>query len=99
MLTDSQKKVSILSAVAAATVVLITLFIIVIVQCAKIAPLKKQRAEAQAKLEHILEQKENTKNAIEYIEGNKFIEEYAREVLGYGKEGEVKFVPKNQGQN
>ncbi len=97
MLTDSQKKITILSCIAAATIVLITLFIIVIVQCAKIAPLKKQKAELETKLEQILEQKESTKNAIEYIEGNKFIEEYAREVLGYGKDGEVKFVPKNQG--
>ena len=92
---DNTKKELIISGVACATILLIVLFIIVMVQFCAIAPLKKQKQQMQAKLEQILEEKEFKENAIDYISGNKFIEEYAREVLGYGREGEIKFVPKD----
>ncbi len=95
-MTDNLKKALILSGVAFATILIIVLFVVVIVQIANIAPLKRERAEAKAKLEQILNRKEELTDAIEYIEGNKFIEEYAREELGYGKEGEIKFVPKEK---
>ncbi len=94
-LTGTQKKAIILSGIALATILFVVLLTIVIVQFARIAPLKKQKAEAEAKLSELLTEKENMTDALEYIEGNKFIEEYARNELGYGKPGEIKFVPKN----
>ena len=94
-LTGSQKKALILTGIALVTILFIVLLTIVIVQFARIAPLKRQKAEAEAKLEQLLTDKENMTDALEYIEGNKFIEEYARNELGYGKPGEIKFVPKN----
>ncbi len=93
-LTGTQKKAIILSGIALATILFVVLLTIVIVQFARIAPLKKQKAEAEAKLTELLNEKENMTDALEYIEGNKFIEEYARNELGYGKPGEIKFVPK-----
>ena len=94
--TDTQKKALILTGIALVTILFVVLLTIVIVQFARIAPLKKQKAEAEAKLEQILTEKETMTDALKYIEGNKFIEEYARNELGYGKPGEMKFVPKNQ---
>lgn len=94
-MNENTKKALILSGVAFVTIMLIVLFVIVIVQFCQIAPLQKAKLERQAKLEALLSQKEYMQNAIEYVEGNKFIEEYARDVLGYGKDGEIKFVPKN----
>ena len=94
-LTDTQKKAVILSGIALATILLVVLLTIVIVQFARIAPLKRQKAAAEARLEQILKDKEQLNDALDYVKDGKFLEEFAREKLGYGKPGETKFTPKN----
>lgn len=89
----SEKKVKLIfSAVAIFSAMLIVfLLCFVIVQFFKLKNLKSTQAEKQAMLESMLQQGEDYDEAIKYIQDDRFIEEYARYYLNYGKDGEQRY--------
>ena len=77
--------------VCGTVLILLGLFVIVAVQIAQIKSLKKTKAELQLKLNSLLESEAYYDDANKYVQSNEFIESYAREVLGLGKEGEESY--------
>ena len=77
--------------VCGAVLLLLGLFVLVAVQISQIKSLKKTKAELQLKLNNLLESEAYYDDANKYVQSNEFIEGYAREVLGLGKEGEESY--------
>jgi len=88
------RKATILGGIAAAAVILLTLFIIVIVQIFALAPLKRERAQARDRLAAIQQEQQGARDFNAYLRSGQFLEDYAREVLEQGRPGGVKYRPR-----
>lgn len=78
------KTLSVLSAM-----VIFVLTVVAIVQFAKIGRAKKTKSELQSKLNYLTQSEANIKSAIERHKDITYAEDYAREKLGYIKDGEI----------
>lgn len=56
--------------------------------------LKNKTESLHAELVYLQSQQNELNDYIEYKNSTEYVEQYAREVLGMTKEGEIKFVPK-----
>jgi cell division protein FtsB len=64
---------------------------VLIFQFAKIGNLQKKEEELNNHLNALEQQIVEYTNENNYIKSNEYLEDYAREVLGWGKEGEMYF--------
>ena len=67
------------------------LFILVVFQIAQIKSLSRKKANLSAKLNDLLQNEAYYDDANKYVTSNEFIEDYARQVLGLGKENEENY--------
>lgn len=91
-LSENTKKVAILGSVGAATVLFVALLFIVIFQIAAIGPLRRERANAQARLAYLQQEIDDNRTLNEHMSTREFIEEYARDEMGLGKSGTIKYT-------
>ena len=77
--------------VGAVVLVLLGLFVLVVVQICQVKALKRKETQLKAKLNNLLESEAYYDDANKYVTSNEFIESYAREVLGLGKEDEENY--------
>jgi cell division protein FtsB len=89
MKTNNQKVVKILS--AAIVALIFVLGIVLVFQFIKIANLKEKQQLLQTELNRYEQQILNYSSENEYLNSPQFFEDYAREVLGWGKVGETRF--------
>ena len=67
------------------------LVIILIVEFINIANLNNKEKELQKRLSDVEQSIVNVTNQNNYLNSSEYLEDYAREVLGWGKDGEVIF--------
>ena len=70
---------------------LLGLFVLVVVQIAQVKALERKQANLKAKLNELLQNEAYYDDANKYVTSNEFIEDYARQVLGLGKENEENY--------
>ena len=85
----NEKTVKIISVICA--VLSFVLVCVLIFQLAKIGNLQRKEEELTKHLNALEQQIVEYTNENNYIKTNEYLEEYAREVLGWGKEGEMYF--------
>ena len=86
---NQEKSIKLISVCCA--VLIFVLSLILIFQFVKIANLKKKEAKLQNGLANFEQQIFEYSNEKDYISSNIYLEEYAREVLGWGKDNEIIF--------
>lgn len=72
-------------------VLFFALTIILIVEFINIANLNNKEKALQARLSDVEQSIVNVTNQNNYLNSSEYLEDYAREVLGWGKDGEVIF--------
>lgn len=72
-------------------VLFFALTIILIVEFVNIANLNNKEKALQARLSDVEQSIVNVTNQNNYLNSSEYLEDYAREVLGWGKDGEVIF--------
>ena len=77
--------------VCAAALLLIGLFVLVVFQIVQIKSLSREKAKSQATLNDLVESEAYYDSANSYVQTDEFIEDYAREVLELGKDGEENY--------
>ena len=85
----NEKTVKIISVICA--VLSFALVCVLIFQLAKIGNLQKKEEELNKHLNALEQQIVEYTNENNYIKSNEYLEDYAREVLGWGKENEMYF--------
>lgn len=85
----NEKTVKIISIICAA--ISFVLVCVLIFQLVKISNLKNKEAELTKHLSSLEQQIVDYTNENNYIQSNEYLEDYAREVLGWGKENEMYF--------
>ena len=85
----NEKTVKIISVICA--VVSFVLVCVLIFQFVKIGNLQKKEEELTKHLNALEQQIVDYTNENNYIQSNEYLEDYAREVLGWGKENEMYF--------
>lgn len=85
----NEKTVKIISVICA--VVSFALVCVLIFQFVKIGNLQKKEEELTKHLNALEQQIVEYTNENNYIQSNEYLEDYAREVLGWGKENEMYF--------
>ncbi|MBQ2864271.1 MAG: septum formation initiator family protein [Clostridia bacterium] len=85
----NEKTVKIISVICA--VVSFVLVCVLIFQFVKIGNLQKKEEELTKHLNALEQQIVEYTNENNYIQSNEYLEDYAREVLGWGKENEMYF--------
>ncbi len=83
------KVVKLISVLCAALMFILTC--ILVFQLVKISNLKTKERDLGATLANLEKEIDNYTNENNYIQSNEYLEDYAREVLGWGKENEVQF--------
>lgn len=80
-------------ATVVAVMLFVTLLVLLTFQYVKINNLENTQAQLNAELASLVEARENYENEYTYIENNynEYVEDYVREVLGWGRENEIKF--------
>jgi cell division protein FtsB len=80
-------------ATALAVVLFVTLLVLLTVQYVKINQLENTQAKLNTELTALMEARQNYESEYTYIENNynEYVEDYVREVLGWGRENEIKF--------
>lgn len=84
-------KVWVYFAICFVVLLLLGLFILVIAQIVKVKNLQRQKEFLESKLNTLLQDEAYYDDANKYVTSSEFIEGYAREVLGLGKEGEENY--------
>ena len=77
--------------VCVSVLLILGLFVLVVVQICQVKALKRKENELSARLNSLLESEAYYEDASKYVQSNEFIESYAREVLGFGKDGEENY--------
>jgi cell division protein FtsB len=83
------KVVKLISIVCAALMFILTC--ILVFQLVKISNLKTKEKDLSTTLANLEKEIGDYTNENNYIQSNEYLEDYAREVLGWGKENEVQF--------
>lgn len=79
---------------ALAVVVFVALLVFLTFQYIKLNNLSNTQASLETELNNLIEARQNLEDEYHYIENNynEYIEDYVREMLGWGREGEIKFT-------
>ena len=89
---NKQKQFKVAKAISIAVVtVLFLLSIVLIVQFVQINTLQNKQDQLQSQLETLENQIVNYSDQNDYLASDEFIEDYAREVLGFGLTGATRF--------
>jgi len=90
---QSTLKLLVKLATALAVIVFIVMLVGLTFQYARINNLERTQNELATELNNLVEVRENYETEYDYIEShyNEYIEDYAREVLGWGRDGEIAF--------
>lgn len=83
------KVVKLISIICA--VLMFALLCVLVFQLVKISTLKNRQAELTTTLAELEKQVVDYTNENEYIKSYEYLEDYAREILGWGRENEVTF--------
>lgn len=83
-------KIAKILTISVATVMFL-LCVVLVFQFVKISNLKQHQKELSSRLTELEKSILHYDSENSYLESSDFIEDYAREVLGYGKAGEVRF--------
>ena len=79
----------------AAVVVIFAAAIILARQMTYLSELNTKKKLLEQQLANIQQQQQSLESTIAYKNSTEYIEQYAREVLGLSKEGEIQFTPKD----
>ena len=85
----NEKVVKLISVICA--MVMFALVCVLVFQFVKINNLKQKEKDLELSLQMLEEQIVDYTNENNYLKSNEYLEEYAREVLGWGKENEMYF--------
>jgi cell division protein FtsB len=85
--TKLKNRIKLISVICA--LVLFILLSLLVFEYIKFWQLKNKENQLNQRIEELSRLKENYTNEVDYKQSDAYIEEYAREVLGYGKNGEV----------
>lgn len=84
-----EKTVKLISVICA--ILMFALICVLVFQFVKIGNLKKKEKELNNHLNSLEQQIIDYTNENNYLQSNEYLEDYAREVLGWGKENEMYF--------
>lgn len=85
----NEKVVKLISVICSVLIFMLTC--VLVFQLAKISNLKKKEKALNNTLANLEKEIVNYTNENNYIQSNEYLEDYAREVLGWGKENEMIF--------
>lgn len=83
------KSIKLISVICA--ILIFTLLCVLVFQLVRISTLKNREDELASTLAALEEQVDDYNAENEYMKSYEYLEDYAREVLGWGKENEVNF--------
>lgn len=91
---ESTLKLLVKALTALAVIVFAALLVFLTFQYIKLNNLSNTEQALATELNNLVEARENLEGEYDYIENhyNDYIEDYVREVLGWGREGEIKFT-------
>ena len=91
---ESTLKLLVKALTALAVIVFVMLLVFLTFQYIKLNNLSNTQAALETELNNLVEQRQELEGEYYYIENhyNDYIEDYVREMLGWGRDGEIKFT-------
>ncbi|MDD4275585.1 MAG: septum formation initiator family protein [Clostridia bacterium] len=91
-MTENRLKLIVQFVTAVAVCFLFFVLIAITMQYIKLGELKSKQEALEMELNSLLDERCQLSEQVDYIQTEEYVEKYAREILGWGKSGETKFV-------